>query len=68
MPELNRAGPDWDAAKCPNCGGNVRIGIMSLCATCECGAFLTAHPKRWYASKAGYYAGDAPLEGKPCLS
>lgn len=32
----------WDVLTCPYCGAQVPLGIMSLIARCDCGAWYNA--------------------------
>jgi len=34
----------WDVLTCPYCGAEVPLGIMSLVAVCDCGAWYAATP------------------------
>ena len=49
----------WDVHKCPRCGGEAPMGLMSLVARCTCGMFFAdvAAARGWYASDEDYMAG-----------
>ena len=55
----------WSRVICPRCEREVAIGVMSLCATCACGAFyadLSGPYGGWYASRHAYEHGEERLQ------
>ena len=55
---------DTSLSRCPLCGREIAVGIMSLCATCPCGAYYvdTSLSRGWYASREAYMRGDARID------
>lgn len=55
---------DTSVARCPKCGSTVAVGIMSLAATCGCGAYYADinEARGWYASREAYERGDARID------
>jgi hypothetical protein len=54
----------WATVICPRCQREVAIGVMSLAATCPCGAYYADVPAPlggWYASVEAYTLGEEPL-------
>jgi hypothetical protein len=54
----------WATVTCPQCEGEVPIGLMSLAATCACGAYYADVPEPhggWYRSRAAYERGEEQL-------
>ena len=54
---------DKSISNCPGCGTTVVVGIMSLCATCDCGKYYvdTNEHRGWYSSREAYERGEAPI-------
>jgi hypothetical protein len=56
--------PVWCVAICPICHRDVLIGLMSLAATCVCGAYYVdiEIDRGWYVSQQAYERGGARIE------
>jgi hypothetical protein len=54
----------WTTHVCPRCSTIVPIGIMSLCATCDCGLYFVdvVGCRGWYASRAAYERGEQTVK------
>jgi hypothetical protein len=54
----------WVVVVCPCCERSVSIGIMSLAASCQCGAYYADAPSNrgWYRSRSAYESGERPIE------
>jgi hypothetical protein len=51
---------NWNSYKCPFCGDEALMGIMSIVANSQCGAIYVAN-WGWAPSKAYYDNGGKPL-------
>jgi len=50
-------------SECPGCGATVKVGIVSLSATCACGFYYVDLDewRGWYSSSAAFTRGDDPV-------
>jgi len=63
----------WDVSsisECPGCGATVAVGIMSLCATCQCGMYyVDCRPHTgWYYSRDHFLRGGDVCPMNPSIA